>query len=178
MNQPALQLRTLRPEDEASFINAETEFRVKDPDFSFSFAWDGTQTFGEYLEKLERWKMGSDLPPKFVANTFLVGLLNDEIVGRVSIRHELNTFLDRFGGHIGYCVLPSRRGCGYATEMLRLALPVAKSLGLHQVLITCDQGNAASRRVIEKNGGVYDGTVEGPEVKFPKRRYWVMTHHA
>ncbi|MSP59265.1 MAG: GNAT family N-acetyltransferase [Myxococcales bacterium] len=57
------------------------------------------------------------------------------------------------GGHIGYDTVPSFRGRGVATEMLRQALPLARALGLTAVLITCDDTNAASIRVIEKNGG-------------------------
>ena len=36
------------------------------------------------------------------------------------------------------------------------ALPVARSLGIDQALLTCDQDNLASRKVIEANGGVLE----------------------
>src|SRR5688572_13570156 len=78
----------------------------------------------------------------------------DQFVGRLSIRHQLTDALRIEGGHIGYDTVPSQRGRGIAIEMLRQALPIARSLGLREVLITCDDTNAASIRVIERNGGV------------------------
>jgi predicted acetyltransferase len=36
---------------------------------------------------------------------------------------------------------------------LELAIPKAKALGIQKALLTCDKTNAASRRIIEKNGG-------------------------
>jgi len=38
--------------------------------------------------------------------------------------------------------------------MLAAVLPVARSLGIDQALLTCDEDNLASHRVIEANGGV------------------------
>jgi predicted acetyltransferase len=56
-------------------------------------------------------------------------------------------------GHIGYAVVPWKRGKGYASQALRVALEKAHEVGLRRVQITTDPANAASRRVIEKNGG-------------------------
>ena len=57
-------------------------------------------------------------------------------------------------GHIGYSVVPWKRGRGYATLALKLLLPDVKSEGLEFVEITTDPPNIASQRVIEANGGV------------------------
>jgi predicted acetyltransferase len=57
-------------------------------------------------------------------------------------------------GHIGYAVVPWKRGRGYATRALRLLLPEAKAEGLRYVEITTEPDNPASMRVIEKNGGI------------------------
>jgi predicted acetyltransferase len=56
-------------------------------------------------------------------------------------------------GHIGYSVVPWKRGQGYATRALQLLLPLAKEEGLAYVELTTDADNLASRRVIEANGG-------------------------
>ncbi len=88
-----------------------------------------------------------------IPTTHLWALTGGEFVGRISIRHELNDELRAFGGHISYDTVPSFRGRGIATKMLRLALPRARALGLREVLLTCDETNAGSIRVIEKNGG-------------------------
>ena len=57
-------------------------------------------------------------------------------------------------GHIGYAVVPWKRGRGYATSALRMLLPEVKNEGLEFVEITTLESNAASRHVIEANGGV------------------------
>ncbi|MEO7771052.1 MAG: GNAT family N-acetyltransferase [Gemmatimonadaceae bacterium] len=56
-------------------------------------------------------------------------------------------------GHIGYAVVPWKRGNGYATRALAMLLPEAKAEGLPWVDLTTDEANAPSRRVIEANGG-------------------------
>jgi predicted acetyltransferase len=109
-----------------------------------------------------------------VPKTHLWAVADDEFVGRISIHHELNDALRGVGGHIGYDTVPSFRGRGVATEMLRLALPVAGSLGLSEVLITCDDANAASIRVIEKNGGSLRET-KAPHPSGPLKRYYWLT---
>src|SRR5258708_40204592 len=56
-------------------------------------------------------------------------------------------------GHVGYSVVPWKRGRGYATRALRLLLPQAGEEGLAYIELTTDSDNIASRRVIEANGG-------------------------
>jgi predicted acetyltransferase len=57
-------------------------------------------------------------------------------------------------GHIGYAVVPWKRGRGYATAALAAMLPIAAAEGLAFVEISTDLDNMASRRVIGANGGV------------------------
>jgi predicted acetyltransferase len=57
-------------------------------------------------------------------------------------------------GHIGYTVVPWKRGRGYATEGLRLLLIDARAEGLPYVELTTDPDNISSQKVITKNGGV------------------------
>jgi predicted acetyltransferase len=90
-------------------------------------------------------------------------------LARLAIRHRLTPALAQVGGHIGYDVRPSARRRGHATALLAAALPVARALGIEEALLTCDETNTGSRRVIEANGGRFDG---GDGVK---RRYWVPT---
>jgi predicted acetyltransferase len=109
----------------------------------------------------------------FVPATHLWAVADEQFVGRISIRHELNDALRIEGGHIGYDTAPSFRGRGVATEMLRQALPVARGLGLTRVLLTCDDTNAASIRVIERNGGSLHETKTLAANRPLKRYYWI-----
>lgn len=56
-------------------------------------------------------------------------------------------------GHVGYTILPNHAGKGYASAALAVVLAEARTIGLPFVKVTCDANNAASRRIIEKNGG-------------------------
>ena len=51
----------------------------------------------------------------------------------------------------------------------------AQKLGLKRVLVTCDDDNVGSIKTIEKNGGVLESIVTGPDGDKPKRRYWIAT---
>jgi predicted acetyltransferase len=111
-----------------------------------------------------------------VPETFLFAFEDRRIVGRVTIRHALNDVLARGGGHIGYVVVPEFRRQGCATEILRQALRIARDrLGLERALVICDDDNLASIRTIEKNGGILEEIVRGPDLDKPKRRYWIDT---
>ncbi len=173
MKSTELELRTLRPEDEPSFENAVAAFKDEVPPFEFAFEYDESTPFSEYVKKLEGWSLGKGLPDNCVPATFLVGVVDGHIVGRLSLRHCLNDFLERIGGHIGYGVVPQYRKQGYATEMLRQALPICESLRIKKVLITCDVDNQASMKTIERCGGVFENETNDPELEIQKRRFWI-----
>lgn len=116
---------------------------------------------------------GVGLPEGWVpASTYWL-ISGGHIVGTCSLRHRLNDFLKNFGGHIGYSVRPSERRKGYATIMVSLVLEKAKVLGIKRVLITCDDDNIASARVIEKNGGKLADKIKREGSKELIRRYWI-----
>jgi predicted acetyltransferase len=165
-----VRLRPLRLEDEGDARRAHAEL---DGDrFAFLLDWDPSESWQVYLRKLERYKRGIDLPARWVRSTFLAAFAGRELVGRVSVRHELNDFLLELGGHIGYCVRPQHRRRGYAGEILRQGLVIARAEGVDRVLVTCDEDNVASARVIERNGGVLEDVRANPEGS-ARRRYWI-----
>jgi predicted acetyltransferase len=175
MSAGKLELRMLRPKDERSFRRAVEEFERETPPWQFAFGFDDTLPFSDYVNQLAGHPRGVGVSEGFVPNTFFVGVVDGGIVGRLSLRHSLNDFLTRVGGHIGYGVVPSQRRRGYATEMLRRAIPICASLGISRALITCDEHNAGSRKVIETCGGIFEGMIDCPESGIPKRRYWLPT---
>ena len=109
----------------------------------------------------------------FVPRTQLWAIADERFVGRIAVLHHLNDALRIEGGQIGYDTVPSFRGRGVATEMLRQALPVARALGLSEVLLTCDDTNVASIRVIERNGGTLRETKAIDPSRPAKRYYWI-----
>jgi predicted acetyltransferase len=170
--EPQLALRLPRPEEEQEFLCAHRATTPDTPNFLHHYE-EGTP-FARYLEILGQRARGEQLPPDHVPETFLFAFDGSSIVGRVSIRHELNDFLLRAGGHIGYVVVPDFRRRGYATAILRQSLRIAHQyLGLPRVLLTCDDDNVGSIRTIEKNGGVLENVVTGSDLAKPKRRYWI-----
>jgi predicted acetyltransferase len=165
-------------EDERSFKSAVKEFALQTPPWQFAFQFDPSGDFSEYVRKLNAWSRGLELAEAFVPNSYYVGVVDGSIIGRVSIRHELNDFLRRVGGHIGYGVIPTERQRGHATEMLRQALPICATLGIRRALVTCDADNIGSQRVIEKCGGCFEGLTESPDLEVQKRRYWISTEQS
>lgn len=114
-----------------------------------------------YLAVSRASEVGSP-PVGLVPQTERWIVLGGAVIGFVHVRHRLTDSLDRFGGHIGYSVHPEHRGRGIATEALRQALDIANDLGIQEAIVTCDDSNIASKRVIEKNRGSLTGTYEVP----------------
>ena len=50
---------------------------------------------------------------------------------------------------------------------------IARELNLDKVLISCREENIVSRRVIEKNGGIYENNYYDKEKDNSYRRYWI-----
>jgi len=169
-----LVLRRPRNDEQNEFMRAHHATTPEVPNFLHYY--DEGMSLGRYVHILDERERGVNLPPNHVPSTFLFAFDGDRIVGRVSIRHVLNDVLLRIGGHIGYVVVPEFRRQGYATAILRLALQFAHdTLGLDQVLLTCDDDNIGSIKTIERNGGVLENVVSGSDLDTPKRRYWIDT---
>ena len=161
-------LRPPLPEDQDQVRLAQQELAED----GFNFALGDPEAWESYLAKVERDRVGRDLPPGRVPATMLYAVAGDHLVGRVHIRHELTPALLEEGGHIGYGVRPAFRRRGYATQMLRQGLAVVRDLGVERALVTCDDGNPGSIATIESCGGVLEDTRprEGGSLT---RRYWI-----
>jgi predicted acetyltransferase len=166
----ALVLRKLESSDEHAFLRALALTAESDPNFAHYYRTD--LAFDAFLDILEDAERGIGLPDGHVPSTLLFGFVDAELVGRLMLRHSLNDFLRRVGGNIGFVVMPRHRRRGYATEMMRQGLDLARSKGMEKVLVTCDEDNIASRRTIEKCGGEFEGSSSHRD-SVAKRRYWI-----
>lgn len=182
--EPDLTLRLPAEDEEEELLRAHRATSPEVP--TFLHYYEEGMSLRRYLDVLAARKRGIDLLPgsiergelrdilNGVSETFLFAFVGPRIVGRVSIKHSLNDFLERFGGHIGYVVVPEFRRLGYATSMLRLAIQLARQrLGLTRILLTCRDDNIGSIRTIEKNGGTLESIVPDRDGVTPLRRYWI-----
>ena len=165
-----VRLRPLRVEDEGQALAAHDELAAEG--FSFLLDWSPRMQWAGYVTQTAAWRCGRRLPPDRVPSSFLVAEVEGTLAGRVSIRHEFNDFLAAYGGHIGYCVRPMFRRRGLASEILGQALIIARAHGVDRVLVTCDEDNIASAKVIESHGGVLEDRRVDPDGVL-KRRYWI-----
>ncbi|HEY7722411.1 MAG TPA: GNAT family N-acetyltransferase [Pedococcus sp.] len=133
--------------------------------------WHDPAVFAEYVAEVRALALPeTPRPAGHVPSTTMWWAEGDEYLGRIQLRQHLNEFLTEVGGHVGYDVPPEHRRQGHATAMLRALLPLAaKGFGLDRVLVTCDEDNVASRKVIEACGGVFE------DQRGVKLRYWVPT---
>jgi predicted acetyltransferase len=142
-------------------------------DFPFLLFWKPGTAWPDYLDLLAGLSDASRVPDGLVHSLFLLAEAGGELVGRVSIRLQLNEHLAARGGHIGYGVRPAFRRRGYAHEILRQAVSLAHQAGVRSILVVCDDDNTASAAVIERCGGVLEGVVTPDDGDVPFRRYWI-----
>ena len=157
-------------------IPYKEEMRAADSSMDGCGALRHCETAEEWMALNALYTDPATLPEgKVLSTQFLTVRESDNrVVGMLQVRHYLNDYLEKFGGHIGYSVRPSERRKGYATEQLRQALIWCKEeLGLERVMITCYTTNEASRKTILSQGGVYDGTSHEPDKGKDLERYWI-----
>ena len=129
-------------------------------------------TFATYVETL--LDREAKPPPHFVCDTVYWAILGEVVVGRISIRHELNDWLSKIGGHIGYIVASTHRKQGLATQMLELILTTPKATEIGSLLLTCDEDNVGSEKTILKNNGVFESLISAGDGKAKKKRFWIQ----
>ena len=134
---------------------------------------DNFSSIKDWLEELKKRSSQETVPEGLVpSSTYLAVREKDNyIVGMIDIRHYLNEFLKQFGGNIGYSVRKSERNKGYAKQMLKLTLEKCKDLKMKKVLITCDEDNIASEKVILSAGAKFEDirSLDGKN----KKRFWI-----
>jgi len=175
-----LVLRPLTAADEHAARAAHAELAADG--FEFLLELRADQPWAAYIHRLDRLSSGLDVPVDRVPATFLIAEVGGEIVGRSSVRHTLNPYLARIGGHVGYGIRPRARRRGYATEVLHQSLDLLRGLGVERALITCDDENGGSATVIERCGGTLQDVLDddgGPQAPVLDQHHAGVTaaHH-
>ena len=154
-------------------IKYKEESLAESPIINGSAGLDRFSSIEVWLEELKKRSCEDTVPKGLVpSSTYLAVREKDNyIVGMIDIRHYLNEYLTQVGGHIGYGVRKTERNKGYAKQMLKLALEKCKELKIKKVLITCDEDNIASEKVIlSVNAKLEDiRNVDGEN----KKRFWI-----
>lgn len=128
-----------------------------------------------YIQVCREKENPETVPEHLVPATQFLFVRKDDnaLIGMIQVRHFFNEFLEKYAGNIGYSIRPSQRRKGYAKEMLRMALPFCREIGLTKVLIACIDGNIGSEKTILANGGVYESTVYEPTGDRDLKRFWI-----
>ena len=167
-----LVIRQLGPNDETAFLAGLKAWKGEEISWH-SFVWSEGMTHQAHLRRLSDDVRGVNLEKDRVPHTMLYGFLDEVIVGRCSVRHELNDFLRNFGGHIGYAVAPPYRRKGFGSQLFNAGQLYLKSLGVERAFMTCGFDNRPSRKMIEDAGGIFQDEAVDPSGQTVTRRYWV-----
>ena len=154
-------------------IKYKEESLAESPIINGSAGLDRFSSIEIWFEELKKRSCEDTVPKGLVpSSTYLAVREKDNyIVGMIDIRHYLNEYLTQVGGNIGYSVRKSERNKGYAKQMLNLALEKCKELKIKKVLITCDEDNIASEKVILSANAKFEDirNVDGEN----KKRFWI-----
>lgn len=134
--------------------------------------------FAAYFEETENTRLGLNIPEGFVAATSLWLIEGEKYIGSFDIRHSLNDYLKKRGGHIAYQIIPSERRKGYVKQGLKLALDYARNiLKIDKALLTCEFENEASYRAMTSVMKEWGGEEDEPSEIDGKceHRVWIKT---
>lgn len=147
-------LKELCKEDEIIFTQFEREYKSQCGAEKIPFSLNPENlTFDKFYECVRQLRYPSTCPQGYVPAVNYLVFNDDKVVGGINLRYRNNDFILKVAGNIGYGITPKERGKGFATEALTLCLFEALKFGLDTVVLTTDNDNKISQKVIEKNNG-------------------------
>lgn len=156
-----IELRELSINDEKDIYNMLQDIEKEENGFHNEAKGLKYSEFNKYLKTNKRMAEGKDLPEGYVPQTLYWLFVEGKPVGMAKLRHYLNESLREKGGHAAYAIRKSKRRQGYGKIILKKLIKKAKQKNINELLLTCDDDNLASRRVIEANGGKLDKIEDG-----------------
>jgi predicted acetyltransferase len=146
-------LQELKPQVTQVLFDMILEIDAGENGFVNSLKANDHDEFMKLLIKNYEYSKGINLPNNIVPQTIYWLYIDNKPVGYGKLRDYLNDQLKDHGGHIGYTIRPSERAKGYGKFILRELIKEAKLKNIEEVLLTCNESNIPSRRVIEHNKG-------------------------
>jgi predicted acetyltransferase len=168
---------TMEPVKQAhgpGYVAMVDEFEATGEGYGYNNVPLARSDFAAFVRELDEEAAGIGLPPGIPPQQTYVLVRDDtDILGEFRLRPVLEEPYERFNGHIGYNLRPSARGKGYGTKGLALLLDHARTMGVPGVLLTIEDENPGSVRVIEKNGGTLLRQSTDPDSGEVVSSYWI-----
>lgn len=155
LNTPRLFLQQILPEDQSFIFEG-----LSDPDVIrfYGVSYDTFQSASVQMEWYEQMlKEGSGVAWKIVdrESKKAMGVVAVYLYKPAHKRAE-----------VGFWILPQFWNRGYASEALRAAIDYWRiEKLLHRMEAFVEEGNNASKRILEKAGFIYEGTMKDCEIK-------------
>ena len=156
-----------------SFVKMVQAIKLNNEE-NYSLYKECLEDFEAYVNKLEDHARGINLPEGWVP-CYTYWFIDDmeNVLGVVRIRTQLaNEYLKNIAGHVGYDIAPQYRRQGFGQKLLELTLEKIQELGFKELLITSDEDNIASIKIIEACGGTLEKKVFDQDTNNFVKRYW------
>jgi ribosomal-protein-alanine N-acetyltransferase len=150
-----IQLRRLTSDDAAALLAFATENR------SFLEQWEPEREDAFFTLDAQIADVDASAADEAADRRYQFGVFaGDELVGRIALSQVVRGVFQN--AYLGYSIGERWNGQGFATEAVGLVLAFAfDELGLHRVQAAVMPRNAASIRVLEKNGFREEGYAVG-----------------
>ena len=164
----ALALRELLEKEDESLLLMVQEIGSGENGFVNGLNSSSMEEFSSKVRRNYEMARSINLPDEYVPQTIYWLYHNGKPVGYGKLRHRLNEKLLESGAY-RICHQTVGAGKGYGKRMLAGLVKKAREKNISRVLLTCDETNRASRRIIEWNHGELSSIADG------NCKYWIDT---